>query len=97
VVVDALSAVDRGGVVVVNAIHLDHIPEFDYGLLWWERSLRSVANVTRDDVRGVLDLAHRVPVVTEVDTYALDDVNTALLDLREGRVSGAAVVLTGRT
>ena len=94
VVVDALKAVDRGGTVVVNAIHLDRIPEFDYGLLWWERSIRSVANVTRDDVRGLLDLASKVPVRTRVDTYALDDANRALLDLRDGRVRGAAVLLT---
>lgn len=93
VVVDALRAVDRGGVVVVNAIHLDHIPEFDYGLLWWERSIRSVANVTRHDVRRLLELAPAVPVVTEVDTYRFDQANDALTDLREGRVHGAAVLV----
>ncbi|HEX7096220.1 MAG TPA: zinc-dependent alcohol dehydrogenase family protein, partial [Acidimicrobiales bacterium] len=95
VVVDALAAVDRGGVVVVNAIHLDHIPELDYGLLWWERSVRSVANVTRRDVRRLLELAPQVPIVTEVDTYRLDEANDALLALREGRVHGAAVLLAG--
>jgi propanol-preferring alcohol dehydrogenase len=93
VVIDALRAVDRGGSVVVNAIHLDHIPELDYDLLWWERSIRSVANVTRDDVRSFLELAPNVPVVTEYATYALDDANRALVDARDGRVRGAAVLL----
>jgi propanol-preferring alcohol dehydrogenase len=93
VVVDALRAVDRGGTVVVNAIHLDHIPEFDYGLLWWERSIRSVANVTRDDVRSFLEIAPQVPVVTEFDTYALGDANRALVAARDGLVHGAAVLV----
>jgi propanol-preferring alcohol dehydrogenase len=77
---------------VINAIHLDRIPQFDYDLLWWERSLRSVANVTRDDVRSLLQLAPIVPVVTEVDRYPLVDANRALLDVREGQVRGAAVL-----
>jgi propanol-preferring alcohol dehydrogenase len=77
---------------VINAIHLDRIPQFDYDLLWWERSLRSVANVTRDDVRALLELAPIVPIVTEVDRYSLVDANLALLDVREGRVRGAAVL-----
>jgi propanol-preferring alcohol dehydrogenase len=93
VVVDALRAVDRGGTVVVNAIHLDRVPEFDYGLLWWERSIRSVANVTRDDVRTFLELAPQVPVVTAFDTYPLEDANRALVDARDGRVHGAAVLV----
>jgi alcohol dehydrogenase, propanol-preferring len=92
VVIAALRAVDRGGTVVINAIHLDRIPQFDYDLLWWERSLRSVANVTRDDVRALLELAPLVPIKTEVDRYPLVDANRALLDLREGRVSGSAVL-----
>jgi propanol-preferring alcohol dehydrogenase len=92
VVIAALRAVDRGGTVVINAIHLDRIPQFDYDLLWWERSLRSVANVTRDDVRSLLQLAPIVPVVTEVDRYPLVDANRALLDVREGQVRGAAVL-----
>jgi propanol-preferring alcohol dehydrogenase len=93
VVIDALRAVDRGGTVVINAIHLDRVPEFDYGLLWWERSLRSVANVTRDDVRSFLEIAPKVPVVTEYDTYPLDKANRALVDARDGKVRGAAVLL----
>jgi propanol-preferring alcohol dehydrogenase len=89
----ALRAVDRGGTVVVNAIHLDHIPEFDYGLLWWERSIRSVANVTRDDVRSFLEVAQRVPVVTSFDTYDLADANRALASVKDGTVHGAAVLV----
>ena len=57
VVVAALRALDRGGTVAINAIHLDGIPAFDYERLWWERSLRSVANYTRDDARAFLELA----------------------------------------
>ncbi|HEV8296214.1 MAG TPA: zinc-dependent alcohol dehydrogenase family protein [Acidimicrobiales bacterium] len=92
VVIAALAAVDRGGTVVINAIHLDRIPEFAYDLLWWERSLRSVANVTRDDVRALLELAPAVPIVTERVTYRLGDANRALRDLRDGHVAGAAVL-----
>jgi propanol-preferring alcohol dehydrogenase len=93
VVVDALRAVDRGGVVVINAIHLDRIPQFDYDLLWLERSLRSVANVTRDDVRELLRLAPVIPITTEFDLYPLDECNRALADLRDGNVHGAAVLV----
>jgi alcohol dehydrogenase, propanol-preferring len=92
VVVDALRAVRRGGIVVVNAIHLDEIPAFPYELLWWERQLRSVANVTRRDVTELLALAARIPIRTQVDAFALDDVNEALARLSGGGVSGAAVV-----
>jgi propanol-preferring alcohol dehydrogenase len=92
VVVEALRAVDRGGTVVVNAIHLDRIPQFDYDLLWWERSIRSVANVTRADVRGVLELADLVPLRTEIDDYHLDEANRALRALRDGDLRGTAVL-----
>jgi propanol-preferring alcohol dehydrogenase len=95
VVVAALDAVDRGGTVAVNAIHLDRIPEFPYEKLWWERTVRSVANVTREDVRGLLALAAEIPLVTSHRDYPLDDVGTAMVDLREGRVAGAAVIVTG--
>ena len=92
VVVAALEAIDRGGVVVINAIHLDRIPEFDYKLLWWERALRSVANVTRADVTELLALAPQIPVVTQTDLYPLAHANDALRDLAAGRVRGAAVL-----
>jgi propanol-preferring alcohol dehydrogenase len=92
VVVAALSALDRGGTVAVNAIHLDRIPEFSYDLLWLERSLRSVANVTRADVAGLLDRAAAVPVVTEFEVHPLADANIALRRLAAGAVAGAAVL-----
>jgi propanol-preferring alcohol dehydrogenase len=92
VVVAALGALDRGGVVAVNAIHLDGIPAFDYRELWWERQIRSVANVTRADVADLFDLAVEIPLHTEVQVYDLSDANTALHHLASGRVSGAAVL-----
>ena len=96
VVVAALRALDRGGVVAVNAIHLDRIPEFPYDLLWWERQIRSVANFTRRDAQDFIDLAARIPIHTVAEPYPLAEANTALQRLKEGRVSGAAVLLTGR-
>jgi propanol-preferring alcohol dehydrogenase len=92
VVIDALAAVDRGGVVAINAIHLDHIPEFDYDLLWGERQIRSVANVTRADVCDLIDLAVTIPIRTDVEQFALADVNVALQRLAAGQISGAAVI-----
>jgi propanol-preferring alcohol dehydrogenase len=95
VVVAALADVDRGGTVAINAIHLDRIPEFDYGLLWWERNLRSIANVTRRDVAELLALAPVIPIVTQTDLYPLERANDALRDLSDGRVRGAAVLEIG--
>lgn len=94
VVVAALRGLDRGGVVAVNAIHLDRIPEFSYDLLWWERQIRSVANFTRRDAQEFVDLAARIPIHTVADPYPLEAANTALLRLKEGQVSGAAVLVT---
>jgi propanol-preferring alcohol dehydrogenase len=93
VVVAALRALDRGGTVAVNAIHLDRIPEFPYELLWWERSLRSVANVTRRDVREFLAIAAAIPVRTEVEVFPLADANLALQRLAAGAIGGAAVLV----
>ena len=92
VVVDALRALDKGGVVAINAIHLDRIPEFDYDDLWWERQLRSVANVTRADVADLVELAAAIPIRTRVQRYDFADANAALADLAAGAVSGAAVL-----
>lgn len=92
VVVDALRAVDRGGVVAINAIHLDRIPELDYQHLWWERQLRSVANVTRADVSDLVTLAAEIPIRTTVEEHPLDDANVALRRLAGGEVSGAAAL-----
>jgi len=92
VVTAALRALDRGGTVAINAIHLDEIPAFDYDTLWWERSLRSVANFTREDARAFLELAAHIPIRPAFEVYSLDDANIALARLKEGRVSGAAVL-----
>jgi propanol-preferring alcohol dehydrogenase len=92
VVVAALGALDRGGAVAINAIHLDGIPAFDYDRLWWERSLRSVANFTRADARELLDLAAEIPIVTDVETFPLERANEALQRLSAGEIRGAAVL-----
>jgi propanol-preferring alcohol dehydrogenase len=91
-VVAALGALDRGGTVAINAIHLDHVPELDYEQLWLERSLRSVANVTRDDVVEFLALAAAIPVETTFDVFGLREANDALHRLAAGAIAGAAVL-----
>lgn len=91
----ALAAVRKGGVVVCAGIHMSDIPRFPYRFLWGERMLRSVANLTRRDGQEFLDLAPKVPVRTSVQTFALSQANVALEALRQGRLSGAAVLLTG--
>jgi propanol-preferring alcohol dehydrogenase len=92
VVVAALRALDRGGTVAINAIHLDGIPAFDYDLLWWERSIRSVANFTRRDAEELLALAAAIPIRTAVDRFPLAAGNDALARLAAGEVEGAAVL-----
>ena len=92
VVLDALRAVDRGGTVVVNAIHLDGIPAFSYDDLWLERSIRSVANVTRRDAREYLALAAEIPIRSEVELHPLEAANEALARISSGEVLGAAVL-----
>jgi propanol-preferring alcohol dehydrogenase len=88
----ALRAVDRGGTVVCGGIHMSDIPRFPYRDLWEERTVRSVANLTRRDGHELLGLAPRVPVRTEVTTYPLEGADAALADLRAGRFTGAAVL-----
>ena len=88
----ALAVLAPGGTLVLGGIHMSDIPSFPYELLWHERTIRSVANLTRDDGREFLALAPRVPVRTEVTTYPLEQAARALDDLRAGRFSGAAVV-----
>jgi propanol-preferring alcohol dehydrogenase len=89
----ALSALDPGGVVVCGGIHMSRIPAFDYDLLWHERQILSVANLTRRDGEEFLALAPQIPVRTHVSTYPLHDANEALDDLRHGRFTGAAVLV----
>jgi propanol-preferring alcohol dehydrogenase len=89
----ALRAVRKGGTVVCGGIHMSEIPAMPYELLWGERVLRSVANLTRSDGIEFLALAPRVPVRTTIQPYRLEDANIALDDLRAGRVEGAAVLI----
>ena len=91
----ALRAVGKGGVVVCAGIHMSEIPAFPYAILWGERMLRSVANLTRRDAEEFFALAPQVPVRSEVHPYPLSDVNRALDDLRGGRFTGAAVITVG--
>jgi propanol-preferring alcohol dehydrogenase len=92
VVVAALNALERGGTVAINAIHLDGIPAFPYAPLWWERSLRSVANFTRDDARELLQLAAEIPIRPAFDVFPLEEANVALERLKAGAIAGAAVI-----
>jgi propanol-preferring alcohol dehydrogenase len=94
-VVRALRAVAKGGVVVCGGIHMSDIPRFPYALLWGERVVRSVANLTRADGLAFLEVAAATPVRTRVTTYALGEANRALADLRRGRLYGSAVIVTG--
>jgi propanol-preferring alcohol dehydrogenase len=89
----ALATLAPGGVVVCSGIHMSDIPAFGYELLWGERSVRSVANLTRRDGEEFLALAPQVPVRTTVTEYPLEQANEALADLRSGNLHGAAVLV----
>jgi len=89
----ALKAVRKGGIVVSAGIHMSDIPSFPYSILWGERVVRSVANLTRKDGEEFLALAPKIPIKTEVTTYPLEKVNDALTDLKEGNISGSAVII----
>ena len=89
----ALRAMAKGGIVVCGGIHMSDIPSFPYELLWGERVLRSVANLTREDGERFLELAPRVPVRTEVETHPLERAGEALERVRSGELRGAAVVV----
>ena len=94
VVVAALASLRKGGVVAVNAIHLDRVPEFDYdSLLWGERQIRSVTNMTRPDARDFLDVAARIKLRPRVTVFPLDQANDALIAIKQDRVDGAAVIV----
>ncbi len=89
----ALKAVRKGGIVVCGGIHMSAIPSFPYAILWGERVLRSVANLTRQDAIDFLALAPKVPVQTQVETFPLQQANAALQALRNGKLTGAAVLI----
>ena len=92
-VVAALASLRKGGVVAINAIHLDRMPEFDYDrLLWGERQLRSVANMTRADARDFLALAAEIGLRPKITVFPLDQINEALLAVKNDSIDGAAVI-----
>ena len=93
----ALRAVGKGGTVVCGGIHMSDIPSFRYEILWEERSLCSVANLTRHDGEEFLALAPKVPVRTEIETFPLEEANQALARLRSGKIRGAGVLVTHAT
>ncbi|MGA3224902.1 MAG: zinc-dependent alcohol dehydrogenase family protein [Acidobacteriaceae bacterium] len=94
VVVSALSTLRKGGVVAINAIHLDQMPAFDYDtLLWGERQIRSVANMTRQDARDFLAIAHELKIRPQVAVFSLEDANKALLAVKEETERGSAVIV----
>jgi propanol-preferring alcohol dehydrogenase len=89
----ALRGVTKGGTVVCAGIHMSDIPQFPYSILWGERQVRSVANLTRRDGEEFLALAPQVPVRTETHAFRLEQANEALHSVRTGQVTGAAVLL----
>ncbi|HET7751027.1 MAG TPA: zinc-dependent alcohol dehydrogenase family protein [Terriglobales bacterium] len=94
VVLTALSSLRKGGVVAINAIHLDHMPQFDYDrLLWGERQLRSVANMTRADARDFLHTAAEIGLRPKTTSFSLEQANDALIALKKDAIDGAAVIV----
>nr|ART40843.1 L808 [uncultured bacterium] len=93
----ALKAVGKGGTVVCGGIHMSDIPSFPYSILWEERSICSVANLTRRDGEKFMELAPKIPVHTEVETFRLEEANEALKRLRDGKIQGAAVLVNKAT
>jgi len=92
VVLEALRALRKGGTVAINAIHLSPIPEMNYSLIYGERTLRSVTNLTRQDAEELLQLAAHIPIHTDVEVYPLAEANRALRHLKDRQVRGAAVL-----
>ncbi|HMY04597.1 MAG TPA: hypothetical protein PKA48_14635, partial [Candidatus Obscuribacter sp.] len=88
----ALKASEKGASIVCGGIHMSDIPSFPYADLWQERSIKSVANLTRQDAIEFLEIAGRIPVRTKVNLYPLQEANQALSDLKHGRFHGAAVL-----
>jgi len=94
VVVAALRSLRKGGVLAINAIHLDRIPEFDYDrLLWGERQIRSVANMTREDAKDFLRLAGEIKLSPRVTVFELDRASDALAALKRDQIDGSAVII----
>jgi propanol-preferring alcohol dehydrogenase len=93
---EALRALDRGGTVAMAGIHSSPVPEMDYDKhLYWERSVKSVANATRKDGEELLKIAAEIPIKSEVTYYDLEQANEALLDMKESKLNGAGVLRIG--
>jgi propanol-preferring alcohol dehydrogenase len=93
-VLEALRVLERGGTLALAGVTMTPIPELDYDrLLYWERTVRSVANFTRQDARELLDLAARIPIQTTVQSFALERANEALLALKRSEIDGTAVLV----
>jgi propanol-preferring alcohol dehydrogenase len=98
VVLSALASLRKGGVVAINAIHLDQMPSFDYDtLLWGERQIRSVANMTRKDARDFLQIAHELKIAPRVSVFPLEDANRALLAVKDETENGSVVIVPEAT
>jgi propanol-preferring alcohol dehydrogenase len=94
VVIAALGSLDKGSILAINAIHLDRMPRFDYDtLLWGERQIRSVTNMTRADAREFLKIAAEISLAPRVQTFPLEQANQALLALKSDEVSSSAVII----
>jgi propanol-preferring alcohol dehydrogenase len=94
VVIAALSSLRKGGIVAINAIHLDRMPQFDYDrLLWGERQIRSVANMTRADARDFLQIAGEIGIRPQATIFWLENANDALAAIKNESVDGAAVIV----
>jgi len=89
---EALKKLDRGGTLAINAIHMSPLPEIEYDHLWWERTVRSVANVTRNDATEFMKLAEEIPIKTEVEVFDLEEANDVLVKLKASEIDGAAVL-----
>jgi propanol-preferring alcohol dehydrogenase len=93
VALDALTLLRKGGTLAINAVYMDPIPEIDYNkLLFGEKTIRSVSNLTRQDAKEFLDLAPKIPINTEVEVFDFEDLPKALLLLKQGKIKGAAVL-----
>ena len=95
VAIEALRKLDKAGRLVLAEIYMSPWKELDYSLLWYEREIKSVANVTREDVRGVLEIAYKAGVKPNIIVYSLDKANEALYDLKYGKFKGSAVLKIG--
>ena len=88
----SLKAIKKGGTVALAGIHMSPIPEMEYSLIYEERTLRSIANSTREDVRGLLEIAGKIPIKTEVETFSLAEANAALQKLKRSEIRGSGVL-----